>query len=85
MLFSRVLTAVPLMAALFWAVLAAPGGIFVWMVVGITALAAREWGVLSGLEFRVSQILYALIVAALVWVLAAGRPDVICVIAGPTK
>ncbi|MEC9341909.1 MAG: phosphatidate cytidylyltransferase [Pseudomonadota bacterium] len=81
MLFSRVLTAVPLMVALFWVVLAAPGEIFVWMVVGITALAAREWGVLSGLQFRASQFLYALIVAALVWVLAAGRSDVIRIIA----
>ncbi len=68
MLRQRVLTALVLAPLALWAIVALPETGFNLAWGGVVVLAAWEWGRLGGLR-GVGPVLYALIIAALVWLL----------------
>ena len=66
MLYQRILTAIPLAVIIIWIILFQPGQVFFWMTMVIAALAAYEWGKLSGLG-TAGRILYMLLLCAIPW------------------
>ncbi len=75
MLLNRVLTAVPLIALLLWAVVAAPAWVFPVLVLVALFLAAREWCLLSGP--RQASVRYGYAVAQVVVVVVVSSAPVI--------
>lgn len=66
MLFQRILTAIPLAAAIIWIILFQTSQVFFWMTMVITALAAYEWAKLAGLK-TAAQVIYSLVMCAIPW------------------
>ena len=57
MLLQRILTAIPLAIGIIWIILFQSGEVFFWLSMAIAALAAYEWGKLSGLT-TVGQLVF---------------------------
>jgi phosphatidate cytidylyltransferase len=66
MLLQRILTAIPLAAAIIWIILFQTGQVFFWLTMVITALAAYEWGKLAGLQ-TAWLLVYILVMCAIPW------------------
>ena len=69
MLLQRVLTAIPLAIAVIWLILFQPTEIFIYLLLFISLIAAFEWARLSGIKSRTFNIVYALIVCLLSYLL----------------
>ncbi len=67
MLKQRLITAAVLMPFALWMVLFAPHQVFSLLLLGITSIAAYEWGKLGGLNV-VSAAVYAFVLAALLFI-----------------
>jgi len=77
MLRQRVLTALLLAPLLLWAVLTLPSPYLAWIFALIVLLGGREWARLSGISRPGGQLLYLLLLAGLLWIMAQlpGRAD----------
>ncbi len=70
MLYQRILTAIPLAAFVFWIIFFQPTTVFFYFLLFVVLISGYEWARLSGVNNAPLRILFAVVMAALTWLVA---------------
>lgn len=77
MLYQRILTAIPLAAFVFWIIFFQPTTVFFYFLLFVVLISGYEWARLSGLNNNPLRVLFALVIAALTWLIPQYLADYI--------
>ncbi len=77
MLYQRILTAIPLAAFVFWIIFFQPTTVFFYFLLFVVLISGYEWARLSGINNKPLRVLFALVIAAVTWVIPQYLADYI--------
>lgn len=77
MLYQRILTAIPLIAFVFWIIFFQSTAVFFYFLLFVVLVSGFEWAKLSGVNNNSLRILFALIITIVTWAIAQYLADYI--------